>query len=166
MSSNEGYQWTQANGLEEGLPTQGVVSLAARSAKDIVYDVIVAGAGYAGLVAARDLALQSTRTPFRISATVLLIRIIEKKVLLLEARDRVGGRTWSTNLDGYHYEMGGTWVHWNQPHVYAEISRYNMANELLVSQDFSQGSNYFTLVTEDGAKRHLTHEKEVCTATS
>jgi monoamine oxidase len=79
--------------------------------------------------------------------------------LLLEARDRVGGRTWTSNLDSYPYELGGTWVHWNQPHVYAEISRYDMADELLVSQDFSQGCNYFTLVTDQS--RNMPHEEEV-----
>lgn len=34
------------------------------------------------------------------------------KVLVLEARDRIGGRSRSSDIDGYPFEMGGTWVHW------------------------------------------------------
>ncbi|THY91357.1 monoamine oxidase N, partial [Aureobasidium pullulans] len=56
-----------------------------------LYDVIVVGAGYCGLTAARDAALSGL------------------KVLLLEARDRIGGRSWSSNIEGYPFEMGGTW---------------------------------------------------------
>ena len=72
------------------------------------YDVIVIGAGFAGVTAARDLSRSG------------------KSVLLLEARDRIGGRTYYQDVPalGRSVEMGGTWVHWFQPHVFAEISRY------------------------------------------
>lgn len=43
------------------------------------YDVIVIGAGFAGLTAARDLGFKG------------------KKVLLMEARDRIGGRCWTAD---------------------------------------------------------------------
>lgn len=76
------------------------------------YDVIVIGAGFAGLTAARDLSLAGINT------------------LLIEARDRIGGRTYSTSLDGHNIEMGGTWVHWSQPHVFHEIRKYNLHKEL------------------------------------
>jgi lysyl oxidase-like protein 2/3/4 len=61
------------------------------------------------MVAARDLS-QHTRA----------------RVLLLEARDRIGGRTWTAKVAGEDIEMGGTWVHWNQPHVFSELQRYNL----------------------------------------
>jgi monoamine oxidase len=62
------------------------------SAADEV-DVIVVGAGLAGLVAARDL----TRAG--------------KRVAVLEARDRVGGRTLNQELgDGKVVEAGGQWI--------------------------------------------------------
>ena len=56
-------------------------------------DVVVVGAGVAGLVAARDL----TRNGFRIT--------------VLEARDRVGGRLLNAVLPGGALvEVGGQWV--------------------------------------------------------
>ena len=74
------------------------------------YDTIVIGGGFAGVAAARELSHAGHR------------------VVLLEGRDRLGGRTWYKDdvLDGRSFEMGGTWVHWTQPHVFAEISRYGL----------------------------------------
>lgn len=69
-------------------------------------DVIVIGAGFAGLVAARELGRSGHR------------------VIVLEARDRVGGRTWTNHALGHNLEFGGTWVHWVQPHAWAEMTRY------------------------------------------
>lgn len=69
-------------------------------------DVIVIGAGFAGLVAARELGHAG------------------REVLVLEARDRVGGRVWTDLRLGHELELGGTWVHWVQPHSWAEMTRY------------------------------------------
>ncbi|ROR89386.1 flavin monoamine oxidase family protein [Nocardioides aurantiacus] len=55
-------------------------------------DVVVVGAGPAGLMAARTLAAAG------------------RSVVVLEARDRVGGRTWSDVVDGAFLEIGGQWV--------------------------------------------------------
>lgn len=82
------------------------------------------------------------------------------KVLLIEARDRIGGRSWSSNIGGYPFEMGGTWVHWGQPHVWREISRYQMRDELEASFDFSRGVNHFQLRTTQGSTT-MSHEEEV-----
>ncbi|MER6992558.1 NAD(P)/FAD-dependent oxidoreductase [Saccharopolyspora hirsuta] len=75
------------------------------------FDVVVIGAGFAGLVAARELALRG------------------HAVVVLEARDRIGGRTWTDERLGRRLEMGGTWVHWLQPHVWSEITRYGQRIE-------------------------------------
>lgn len=58
--SSDGFSWTPSTGRQEGLPTIGVVNPSSHSIQpeDDVHDVIVIGAGYAGLVASRDLATQ------------------------------------------------------------------------------------------------------------
>ena len=74
-------------------------------------DVVVLGGGLAGLVAARDLTAAGRR------------------VTVLEARDRLGGRTWTSTLPGtdVEVELGGTWVHPDaQPAIAAEIARYDL----------------------------------------
>jgi len=74
------------------------------------YDVIVIGAGFAGLTAARELGEAG------------------RSVLVLEARDRIGGSTWyRTDLfGGVGLEMGGTWIVPQQTHVWAEVERYGV----------------------------------------
>jgi monoamine oxidase len=51
-------------------------------------------------------------------------------VLLLEARDRLGGRTWTAPWNGLTVEYGGAWVHWHQPHTWSEITRAGLQVEL------------------------------------
>lgn len=69
-------------------------------------DVVVIGAGFAGLTAARELGNSGL------------------DVLTLEARDRIGGRTWTDHRLGHDLELGANWIHWVQPHVWAEATRY------------------------------------------
>ncbi|MGW7351590.1 flavin monoamine oxidase family protein [Streptomyces sp. NPDC054784] len=71
-------------------------------------DVVIVGGGVAGLVAARELGRAGRR------------------VTVLEARDRLGGRVWTDHRLGRDLEMGGTWLHWTQPHVWAEVTRYGL----------------------------------------
>ncbi|KAF9877503.1 monoamine oxidase n [Colletotrichum karsti] len=95
-----------ANVVNTGLPTAAVKS----DSNDVhqSHDVIVIGAGFAGLTAARDLSVRGL------------------SVLLLEARDRIGGRTWTAKGQNDDYEMGGGWVHQLQPHIWSEVSRYGL----------------------------------------
>lgn len=72
-------------------------------------DVVVIGAGVAGLITARELNRAGVRS------------------VVLEARDRIGGRTWTDHRLGRDLEMGGTWLHWVQPHVWSEVTRYGLA---------------------------------------
>lgn len=56
-------------------------------------DVLVIGAGMAGLTAAR--ALQAAG----------------KRVIVLEARDRIGGRIWTETIAGQRVDLGASWIH-------------------------------------------------------
>lgn len=55
-------------------------------------DVVVVGAGIAGLFATRELARKGA------------------SVAVVEARERVGGRTWSEEVDGLVFDRGGQWI--------------------------------------------------------
>jgi monoamine oxidase len=85
------------------------------------YDVIVIGGGFAGVTTARE------------------VRKAGFRCLLLEARDRLGGRTWYSEFAGHPVEMGGTWIHWIQPHVWAEVTRYGL--EITESAGAASGQN-------------------------
>ena len=76
-----------------------------------MHDVVVIGGGFAGVTAAREATLAGAST------------------LLLEARDRLGGRTWTHRWNDTDVELGGGWVHWHQPHVWSEITRAGLATE-------------------------------------
>jgi len=79
--------------------------------KNYDYDVAVIGGGFAGLAAAREASS------------------LGKSVVLIEASERLGGRTWTETRLGTRIELGGTDVHWLQPHVWSEIKRYQLSLE-------------------------------------
>jgi monoamine oxidase len=84
-----------------------------------VHDVVVIGGGFAGVTTARETALRGADT------------------MLLEARDRLGGRTWTFQWNGTDIELGGGWVHWHQPHVWSEITRAGLGVEISEEADVS-----------------------------
>jgi len=102
-------------------------------------DVIVVGAGYSGLGAARTLKREGV------------------DVMVLEGRNRVGGRTWVQEFQGKPYDMGGAWIvggRWNPLHqIQAEYgltpaltgdhhpieNQFSMDNEWLDWRDYERG---------------------------
>ncbi|KAJ4168411.1 hypothetical protein NW754_010322 [Fusarium falciforme] len=130
----EGHEYKVGSGISNGLPCNGAITPASNSAQvtSKTFDTIIIGAGFAG-----------------------------HHVLLLEGRDRIGGRTWTSNVDGHLYEMGGTWIHWEQPHVYREMARYNLHRDFVVTGDVPNQPRS-VLVDDDGEKQHLSLETFIC----
>ena len=68
-------------------------------------DVAVVGAGAAGIAAGRRLASAQ-----------------DVSVVVLEARERVGGRAWTIEKNGYPLDLGGEWLHSADRNVLAGIA--------------------------------------------
>lgn len=82
-----------------------------------MHDLVVIGGGFAGVTTAHEATLGGA------------------EVLLLEARDRLGGRTWTSRWNETDIELGGGWVHWHQPHVWSEITRAGLQVDLSADAD-------------------------------
>lgn len=73
------------------------------------YDAIIIGAGYSGLAAAR------------------VLHKAGKNILILEARDRVGGRIHTHYLsDGNYIDLGGQWIGPGQNRMYELAREYDI----------------------------------------
>lgn len=93
-------------GTLAGLSAASAATVTAAAERSI--DVLVIGGGLAGLIAARDLAKSG------------------HKVLLVEARPRLGGRVAWDRLAGEEIDSGGTWFHWHQAAIWREVQRYEL----------------------------------------
>eukprot|EP01127_Copromyxa_protea_P024199 TRINITY_DN93_c0_g1_i1.p1 TRINITY_DN93_c0_g1~~TRINITY_DN93_c0_g1_i1.p1 ORF type:complete len:449 (-),score=45.88 TRINITY_DN93_c0_g1_i1:74-1420(-) len=89
------------------------------------FDVIVIGAGVSGIAAASTLKAGG------------------KSVVVLEARDRIGGRVWTDISKGYPLDLGASWLHtfWFNP-ICEKAKEYNVeliptvyANVMLYDHD-------------------------------
>ncbi|MGW3929787.1 flavin monoamine oxidase family protein [Streptomyces microflavus] len=87
----------------------------AHASEDAPWDVIVIGAGYAGGTVARELTARGLST------------------LVLEARDRIGGRVWTSTFAGERVELGGGWFGPGQQLVERELQRYSIGTTLDVA---------------------------------
>jgi monoamine oxidase len=107
-------------------------------------DVVVVGAGFAGMIAARKL-MQAG-----------------KKVAVLEARDRVGGRVKGGTLAGHSVDIGGMWVGPTQTrlldlikqsgfHLIPQFERGKSISELNAKRTTAEGED-FGLGAEDQAE--------------
>ncbi|KAK4504152.1 hypothetical protein PRZ48_005068 [Zasmidium cellare] len=95
-------------------------------------DVVVVGAGLSGLTAAVELQKAGL------------------SVKILEARDRVGGKTWSRNAQGSVCDVGAAWINdTNQSKMYDLAKRFGL--DLIVQN--TNGS----IVCDEGIGSHKTH---------
>ena len=107
-------------GAAAALPGSALADGSERGPREV--DVVVVGAGFAGLTAARRL------------------RRAGREVVVLEARDRVGGRVWNHKLPGGQIsERGATFVGPTQTHV------LKLARELRVGTfpTYDKGDNVY-----------------------
>ena len=94
---------------------------------EITRDVVIVGAGVAGLTAATELTKAGA------------------SVAVLEARDRIGGRLWTDVIDGAMLELGGQWVSPDQDALIETIDEL----ELETYQRYREGDSVY--IGPDGA---------------
>lgn len=103
-------------------------------------DVIVIGAGAAGIAAARKLMDAG------------------KRVIVLEARDRLGGRVWTAEFSDVALDLGAAWVHGYERNPLSERAR--TAGVTLKPSDTVLLGADLALFTQDG-RRWTKAEREV-----
>jgi monoamine oxidase len=101
------------------LPANGFASENPQPSANRQVDVVVVGAGFAGMMAARSLVRSG------------------KKVVVLEARDRVGGRVKPAMLAGHPIDGGGMWVGPTQTRLLETIKEYGLHTR----PQFTEGKN-------------------------
>jgi monoamine oxidase len=98
---------TAASAVAIGLVGKGRAAGTTSALADV--EVAIVGAGLSGLVAAQQLTAQG------------------RSVLVVEARDRVGGRTWSRPLRGIAVDGGAQWIGGTQTQVRALATQLGIA---------------------------------------
>ena len=92
-------------------------------------DVVIVGAGASGLTAATKLKDAGT------------------SVVVLEARDRIGGRLWTDDIDGAMLEIGGQWVSPDQDALIETLEELGLATY----ERYREGENVY--IAENGERR-------------
>jgi monoamine oxidase len=107
--SRRGFIASATAGIASASLASGAFAGQAETESSEAYDVVVIGGGFAGVTAARDASWRGHKT------------------LLLEARPRLGGRTFTSSFGGHDdVDLGGKWLGWSQPHVWSEVMRYDV----------------------------------------
>ena len=99
------------------------------------FDTVVVGAGVSGLSAARALAANGQR------------------VVVLEARDRVGGRLHTERLDGRVTDLGASWIHGiDGGPLHALTRAFGMADAEFTVGSYQAGGRTIAYYGPDGAR--------------
>lgn len=101
---------------------------------EITRDVVVVGAGAAGLTAASELKKAGL------------------SVAVLEARDRVGGRLWTDTIDGAMLEIGGQWISPDQTALIETVAELGLDT----FSRYREGESVY--IGPDGAPHRFTGE--------
>jgi monoamine oxidase len=97
----------------------------------VEYDVVVVGAGLAGLQAAE------------------VLQNAGQRVIALEARDRVGGRTVCVPFGRQTIDLGAQWIGPGQPRVLAAVERLGLTK----FDQYARGGTYYELGSHRGLVR-------------
>lgn len=93
---------------------------------EIIYDVVIVGAGFSGLAAALTLEQENKNL----------------KILMIEADNRIGGRSFSKYLDdGTSIELGGQWLDNKHDQMLKLIKQFNL--QTYVTPPFSKGKKLY-----------------------
>ena len=99
----------EATDTEHPATVHGALASGQRAAAEIQATskpgpVVVVGAGVAGLGAARDLTT------------------VGREVVVVESRQRIGGRVWSDTVGGVTVDLGGSWLHGLRDNPLADLA--------------------------------------------
>src|SRR3981189_3359427 len=104
---------------------------AARQKGDFAADVVVVGAGFAGMAAAYRLWQR------------------HHSVIVVDAMDRVGGRSWSTTLsDGTFLDIGAGWTGSTEYHILKLVQELGLTTYQQYGLGDNEGKNLF--IAADG----------------
>lgn len=111
----------------------GTVAMVSSCEKNL--PVIIIGAGLAGLSAGQHL-LSTSSMP----------------VIVLEARGRLGGRTWTSNLWNIPLDLGASWIHGTQDNPVTDLAKRAGANLVTTSTElyklYPEGATWTELENE------------------
>ena len=68
--------------------------------------------------------------------------------MLVEARDRIGGRTFTAQVDNQQFELGGAWIRWRQPHIWTEVTRYGLS----LAESEGGVPDYISVLLDNGSR--------------
>jgi hypothetical protein len=104
-------------------------------------EVLVIGAGIAGLTAARDLAVDGY------------------DVAILEARERIGGRIWTSHELGLPADLGASWIHGFEDNPIARLARRHAITIVRTNISSVTPARYRSMVLYDEDGRRLSSDE-------